>query len=348
MKFYKLNNIKRLIDFNLFFPFFIVLSFVGIINSLQTYFIYHKTKNPFSYLLLSKLIYNWYFVVLAFIILLLVNNRKDKFLYKLVIDTIVIAAAIISHQILQYFIETFLLVKKSFDSIYQMIFYNPLVWLDIAMVIFFYMVFNLIENKKRKRENELKEYQLKEKLTLSKLRELKSKINPSFLNESLEKISELIIKNKDEEANDLLTSLSEFLRISLYYDEYYATLKEELNSIEKFLSIERINSNRKIELEIKLNSSLYYILIPSFSMLFIVKNICGVIKEDINLEIYSDVIDNDVEIKLKIVTKDCSANKIDEIKKQIADSSNISLIKNSDDCITISIKYPIHKEIEII
>lgn len=350
MKLNKLNHIKKVIDFNLFFPLFIVLSFVGLITSLQTYFIYHKTVNPFLYLLLTRIIYNWYFIIFALIILLLVINKKEKLTTKIIIDIFIIAAAIIFHQLMQYLIEKLFLVKSSYNSFTQIMFYNPLLWLDIVMVILFYLGFYLIEYKKQSRENELKSYQLKEKLSLSKLHELKSKINPAFLNESLERISELIKQGKVNDANDLLTSLSEFLRISLYQEENYSTLKEELYNLEKYLSLERIISQRNIELKTQINSTLFGIQILSFSLLYLIKNILSIIKDDIDLEIHSVNNDDELEviINFRFNEKEEVIKKFEEIEKFAFENGKINLIKNSDNNFSIAAKFSLHKENQLL
>jgi len=279
------SQLKKIIDLKLFMSLFIVLSFVGLINSLQTYFIYRKTINPFLLLLLTKLIYNWYFIVIAVTILILVNSQKKNVFLEILKDVFIIFLLITAHQFIFYASENLLLIRKSYNSFYQFMFNNPLVWLDVVMIILFYLGFYLIKYKNQLRENELTSCQLKEKLSLTKLQELKSKINPSFLYKSLEKISELVRDGQTNQADNLLTSVSEFLRISLYNEKDFISLRDEIDIVEKYLSVERIISGKKLELKKNVENSYEDFMVSSFSILFVVKSLLNIISNDICIEL---------------------------------------------------------------
>lgn len=325
---------KKIIDLKLFISLFVVLSFVGLLNSLQTYFIYHKTINPFLHLLFTKLIYNWYFIVIALIVLTLVNTQKKNVFLKISIDVLVIFSLIIIHQFLFYASENLFLIRKSYNSFYQFMFNNPLVWLDVVMIILFYLGFYLIKYKNQLKENELISYQLKEKLSLTKLQELKSKINPSFLYKSLEKISELVKEGKTSEADNLLTAISDFLRMSLYNENNFISLRDEIEIVEKYLSIERIISNKKLELRKRIDNSLDGITLQSFSLLFVVKNLLNIISKDIIMELTAKETNNKLIVILNIfLNGDIKYDEVIHLRNFMKDNHTY-LIENGN-CYTI-------------
>jgi len=324
-----LIHLKKIIDLKLFVSLFIVLSFVGLVNSLQTYFIYRKTVNPFLLLLLTKLIYNWYFIVIALIVLILVNSQKNNILLKISKDVLVIFSLIVIHQLLFYASENLFLIRKSYNSIYQFMFNNPLVWLDIVMIILFYLGFYLIKYKNQLKENELISYQLKEKLSLTKLQELKSKINPSFLDKSLEKISELVRDGETSQADNLLTAISDFLRISLYNEKDFISLKDEIDIVEKYLSVERIISGKKLELKKKIDNPLNEFMLSSFSILFVVKNLLNIISKDICIELTAKETNNKLFIVLNIFFNgDIEYGEIKMLHNFMKENNNVYLIEN--------------------
>ncbi|MEJ5351156.1 MAG: histidine kinase [Melioribacteraceae bacterium] len=325
------SQLKKIIDLKLFMSLFIVLSFVGLINSLQTYFIYRKTINPFVLLLLTKLIYNWYFIVIAVTILILVNSQKKNIFLEILKDVFIIFLLIAAHQFIFYSSENLLLIRKSYNSFYQFMFNNPLVWLDVVMIILFYLGFYLIKYKNQLRENELTSYQLKEKLSLTKLQELKSKINPSFLYKSLEKISELVRDGKTNQADNLLTSVSEFLRISLYNEKDFISLRDEIDIVEKYLSVERIISGKKLELKKNVENSYEDFMVSSFSILFVVKSLLNIISNDIRIELTAKKINKKFFVVLNTYfNREIGDEEINKLQNFMKENENVYLIENNN------------------
>lgn len=324
-------KLKKIIDFKLFISLFIVLNFVSLINSLQTYFIYHKTINPFLPLLLTKLIYNWYFLIIALVILFLVNSHKKNVLLKIAKDVLVIFSLIVIHQLLFYASENLFLIRKSYNSFYQFMFNNPLVWLDIVMVILFYLSFYLIKYKNQLKENELISYQLKEKLSLTRLQELKSKINPSFLYKSLEKISEFVRDGQTSQADNLLTAVSDFLRISLYNEKDFISLREEIDIVQKYLSVERIISNKKLELKKKTDTSLDELMLSSFSLLFVIKSLLNIFSNDFSIELTAKERNNKLFVIFNIIFyEEPKGDEINKLHNFMKENDNIYLIENDN------------------
>lgn len=103
---------------------------------------------------------------------------------------------------------------------------------------------DLVDEKKRSQETRLQAQE-------SKLQMLRYQINPHFLFNSLNSIQALMNHNT-KVADKMLTQLSDFLRYSLIADDrIYVPLKREIEIIEKYISIEKIRFNSKLDYQIE-------------------------------------------------------------------------------------------------
>ena len=86
--------------------------------------------------------------------------------------------------------------------------------------------------------------------TTAQLQMLRYQINPHFLFNSLNSIKALTYENP-EQAGVMLTELSEFLRTTLSYNGMvFVPIKEEIEIIEKYLSIEKIRFEERLNYKI--------------------------------------------------------------------------------------------------
>jgi two-component system LytT family sensor kinase len=86
--------------------------------------------------------------------------------------------------------------------------------------------------------------------TTAQLQMLRYQINPHFLFNSLNSIKALTYENP-EQAGVMLTELSEFLRTTLSYNgRVFVPIKEEIEIIEKYLSIEKIRFEERLNYKI--------------------------------------------------------------------------------------------------
>lgn len=109
-------------------------------------------------------------------------------------------------------------------------------------VVFFYAV-SYYNSLKEKIE---KEAELKTLIRDAELSALKSQINPHFLFNSLNSIASLTISDP-EKAQEMVINLSAFMRYSLQHNqEETVALKEELENIMLYLSIEKVRFGRKL------------------------------------------------------------------------------------------------------
>jgi two-component system, LytTR family, sensor kinase len=106
----------------------------------------------------------------------------------------------------------------------------------------------------------------------AQLQMLRNQLNPHFLFNSLNSIQGLIYENPDL-ADSMISELSEFLRYSLQYNtRTLVTVNEELEILKKYLSIEKIRYEERLEYVINSNHDLIDHEIPSFISQPLVEN----------------------------------------------------------------------------
>ncbi len=85
---------------------------------------------------------------------------------------------------------------------------------------------------------------------------LRYQINPHFLFNSLNSIQGLMYQDL-KKADLMLTELSEFLRYTLKFNtDIYVSLEDEFEIIEKYLFVEKIRFDNRLDYSIKLPSGL--------------------------------------------------------------------------------------------
>jgi LytS/YehU family sensor histidine kinase len=123
--------------------------------------------------------------------------------------------------------------------------------------------------------------EVKGKLELSTLRELKaraeldalqSKVNPHFLYNSLNSIYTLI-DQQPEKGKEMIQQLSKLFRLSINNnDRFLWTIREELELVDAYLSIERVRFGDKLEAKIECAPGLLSCVIPRFTLQPLVEN----------------------------------------------------------------------------
>lgn len=95
------------------------------------------------------------------------------------------------------------------------------------------------------------------KMRYAELRLLQEQINPHFLYNTLETIIWLIECEKNEDAVNMLVSLSEFFRIVLSKGREYITIKEEENHVNSYLAIQQVRYRDILDYSINIDSEIY-------------------------------------------------------------------------------------------
>lgn len=107
----------------------------------------------------------------------------------------------------------------------------------------------------------------------AQLKMLRYQLNPHFLFNTLNAISTLILDKDNTQANTMVTRLSHFLRYSLDNDPMQKiNLKEEIEALRLYLSIEKVRFEERLKLEIDVDSEAERALIPSLLLQPIVEN----------------------------------------------------------------------------
>lgn len=119
----------------------------------------------------------------------------------------------------------------------------------------------------------LKTSQLETKLTQARLDALKMQLHPHFLFNTLNSISVLMRDGKTKDADEMLTRLSELLRITLKSEAKSETsLKEELNFLSSYLEIERIRFRDRLKIRFELDVQTLSAKVPSLILQPLVEN----------------------------------------------------------------------------
>lgn len=107
----------------------------------------------------------------------------------------------------------------------------------------------------------------------AQLQALRYQINPHFLFNTLNSISALIVTRRNDDAEEMTSKLSNFLRSSLTYDPAgLVPLEEELVLIEEYLDIEAVRFGERLNVEIDCENGAGAMLIPSFLIQPLVEN----------------------------------------------------------------------------
>lgn len=111
----------------------------------------------------------------------------------------------------------------------------------------------------------------KELLTRAELNLIQAQINPHFLFNTINTIIAVSRKNSDK-ARGLLHHLSNYFRKNLKRNNDLSTLEEELEHVSSYLEIEKARFENNLKIEMKIDSDLNKIEIPTFTIQPLVEN----------------------------------------------------------------------------
>lgn len=183
-----------------------------------------------------------------------------------------------------------------------------LVWLFIVLAIKIYEYINEVKFNRLKLESSLKE---------SQLNSLKGQINPHFMFNSLNNIRGLILENPLK-SREMITRLSEMLRYSLTKNDINTiALEEEIEMVENFIEISRIQLENRLKYTPKIDTGLLKMEIPPMIIQMLIENAVkhGISKLKEGGEIILDIHNNDKA--LKIVVSNTGVLNIEEDSTQL-------------------------------
>jgi two-component system sensor histidine kinase YesM len=101
---------------------------------------------------------------------------------------------------------------------------------------------------------------------------IQAQINPHFLYNTLDSIYSIAVIRKVDEIANMATALSKFFRVSLSGGKTDTSLKEALDIVKSYLTIQNIRFNNKIQYEISIPEQYMKIIVPKLLLQPIVEN----------------------------------------------------------------------------
>ncbi len=108
-------------------------------------------------------------------------------------------------------------------------------------------------------------------LMAARLQTLSSQINPHFLFNALNSISSLV-RSQPEVARELIAKLSSLLRERLQSRDQFVTLREELDTIDRYLAIEAVRFGTQLRVEKQVEPEALDAIVPSMILQPLVEN----------------------------------------------------------------------------
>jgi two-component system LytT family sensor kinase len=142
---------------------------------------------------------------------------------------------------------------------------------DLALYLTVFFAISLPLKVWNNTRNEIKLEQQKNLLMEARLQALTSQINPHFLFNTLNSVSSLIRTNP-EQARVMIFKLSRILRRLLHKHEHLSPLRDELEFIDDYLSIEQVRYGSKLRFEKHIEPGAMDTLVPSMLLQPLVEN----------------------------------------------------------------------------
>jgi sensor histidine kinase YesM len=220
-----------------------------LIISLRVSVGYYVSDIPFHVILIDALTYNLLFAM-CFLRLwypIRYNSWEQKsWQFNIAVHIILLLTVLLVCIALSYAF-TYLFADK--EGAYSSFMLSSLPWKIIegallyAIMVMIYYLCIYIERLNEKAANEIR---LNKMLKDGELNLLRSQINPHFLFNSLNSLNSLIIKDVNQ-SQEMLVALSDYLRYTvLATHRKTSTLKEELENIRRYLSIEQLRFGDKL------------------------------------------------------------------------------------------------------
>ena len=271
---------KAHLDLNIFIPLFLILTLIALVNSFQAYYNIHAGAASLLILiriLLSKLVYSWYFSILALVVQWhskRIQLTRKTFIQWFLVHLATLIVSFFIHEMLSLGAETLIWGTKSKATLWYVLFNNPSVWIETLAYILFLLSFSLIEYRRKSQENEMRCSQLEIQLIRLKLQEIRNKIKPTFLFNTLQTILTLVHTHRNKDANHILSLLSDFLRTTVYDDERdEITLEEEMRFLNQYLEIEKVRSNHIFNVHEDIEQCVSNAMVPNFILQPIVEEL---------------------------------------------------------------------------
>ena len=231
----------------------------------------YKSPGSLNYII-GLLIYQFFVYSILTIILFYLFKKYyyNKFLNKKIILVLISGLLILS------------LVLEILNRVYNYIFYQKINFnidsllflsaLNIFRLLPFLGLFFVFKLLKERDDEKFKAEEAKNLAIEAKLEMLSYQLNPHFLFNALNTIMALIDHDKDE-AREIITDLSDYLRYSLNNSKRKdVTLDEEYISVLDYLKIQKKRFREKVEIKTEIDENIKKIRVPVFIIHPLVEN----------------------------------------------------------------------------
>lgn len=141
-----------------------------------------------------------------------------------------------------------------------------------TMYVFTAIFFVMLYNNRLQKEHEML-LRAQNSAKEAQLEMLRYQLNPHFMFNTLNAISTLIYKNENDIANEMLDKLCSFLRHSLVQkSDQNNTLKEELELMELYLSIEKVRFGDRLSVSLAIEPNTNSAKVPALLLQPLVEN----------------------------------------------------------------------------
>jgi sensor histidine kinase YesM len=245
-----------------------IVQLIGVLIGLFLSTITNNLDNVVGYVLISMVMTNSmrYSFLLCYHVFL--KYFRNEYTSKIVYVLPAIIASIIGFELGSY-LNLIIFNVRMFPSEKHGIMLLTYVVIGIIIALLFYSYKKLEHRLAAKiKENErLKRLKLK-----AKLDELQSKLNPHFLFNTFNSIVQLVDENP-KKVEKMILNLSDIYRTILNLNENnLITIKDEISLIEKYLMIEKIRMDERLNFDISVKEEMNELKIPPFSIEVLVEN----------------------------------------------------------------------------
>jgi sensor histidine kinase YesM len=254
-----------------FFNMIAVLLLLTITRTLDSYIWLPPSPNKTKIVLLNYLFEFIAFIPVIFMLIfsfrLTVKRKLTFLLYSLLVAFAVFIPTLV------LVLSTWLQILFSEQKVQPITFnlierYTPGVSLVILFLSATYYITHLSLQTARQRETAHKAESLAKDVQLKMLR---YQINPHFLFNVLNSIYTLIDENT-EKAKKLVIDMSEYYRYTLNKQQLTVSIEKEVESILKYLEIQKTRFEEEFEYEITVDETVKAVLIPSFIIHLLIEN----------------------------------------------------------------------------
>jgi sensor histidine kinase YesM len=262
---------------------FLLLTIIAFACTIQTSIVLiqkNQSQIAYSNNLFFNLFYWWFWVIAIPVILWLskkFNFEKGKFISSIVVHLFSVTAIIVIHQLYTSAWCNYLFGKLLYLPLFKKLVWRilNLEWIFVDLVVYFFFVvgYFALEYQRKSNENEMKIFQLETRLAQAQLQALRMQLHPHFLFNTMNAISTLILKGDIQKANNMLVLFSEFLRMTLEETgSQEVPLEKELLFIERYLEVEKVRFQDKLNVVFDIHPSTYNLMVPNLILQPLIEN----------------------------------------------------------------------------